>query len=208
MDYRSRLRAARLLVLLPAFAWPALSTAQSTPTQVHTSPQVEPGVYSGRLKVDYPTPYELATEEAIRKTLERVLAYVDVAAPVQVIDDETGAPVTDLNRLPAKVALARTDMQILTYEWGVTYAGMLRSAQVTADKRYSDYVDKRVSAIAMLAAHAKKNMAPGTTHATYPMSKNGLGFRSILLPGRLDDSGAMCAALIKAELAGLGDKKL
>ena len=96
-----------------------------------------PGVYSGRLKVDYPTPYELATEDAIRKTLERVHAYVDQAAPVQVIDDETGAPVTDLKRLPAKVALARTDMQILTYEWGVTYAGMLRSAQATGDKRYT-----------------------------------------------------------------------
>jgi rhamnogalacturonyl hydrolase YesR len=35
-----------------------------------------------------------------------------------------------------------------------------------------------------------------------------LGLRSILLPGRLDDSGAMCAALIKAELAGLGGGKL
>ena len=66
-------------------------------------------------------------------------AYVDQAAPVQVIDGETGAPVADLSRLPAKVALARTDMQILTYEWGVTYAGMLRSAQVTGDKRYNDY---------------------------------------------------------------------
>ena len=43
--------------------------AQSTPTQIHTSPQVEPGVYSGRLKVDYPTPYELASVENIRKTL-------------------------------------------------------------------------------------------------------------------------------------------
>ena len=106
------------------------------------------------------------------------------------------------------MALARTDMQILTYEWGVTYAGMLRSAQVTGDKRYSDYTHQRVLAIATLAAHAKKNLSPGTTHANYPVSKHGLGLRSILLPGRLDDSGAMCAALIKAELAGLGDKKL
>ena len=75
--------------------------AQSTPTQVHASPQVEPGVYSGRLKVDYPTPYEPATEDAIRKTLELVHAYVDLAAPVRVIDGDTGAPVNDLTRLPA-----------------------------------------------------------------------------------------------------------
>jgi len=204
----SRLRVAHLLLLVPAIAWPVLTTAQSTPTQVHTSPQVEPGVYSGRLKVDYPTPYELATEASIRKTLEQVHAYVDVAAPVQVLDDETGAPVTDLARLPAKAVLARTDMQILTYEWGVTYAGLLNSAKVTGDRRYADYVDKRVTAIATLAGNAKKNMAAGTTAANYPVAKHGLGLRSILLPARLDDSGAMCAALIKAELAGLGGKKL
>src|SRR4029079_1245520 len=106
----------------------------------------------------YPTTYELATEESIRKTLEQVLAYVDVAAPVQVLDDETGEPVADLKRLPAKAVLARTDMQILTYEWGVTYAGMLNAAKATGDARYSDYVGKRVSAIAMLADNAKKNM--------------------------------------------------
>ncbi|HEU4778929.1 MAG TPA: glycoside hydrolase family 88 protein, partial [Steroidobacteraceae bacterium] len=182
--------------------------AQATPNQIHISPQQDPGVYSGRLKVDYPTRYELASVDDVRKTLEHVHAYVDKAAPVQVIDGETGAPVADLARLPANVALARTDMQILTYEWGVTYAGMLRSAQVTGDKRYNEYTRARVSAIATLAAHAKKNLPPGTTHSNYPMPKHGLGLRSILIPGRLDDSGAMCAALIKAELAGLGDEKL
>ena len=141
---------------------------------------VDPGVlrrqvdYPGRLKVDYPTPYELATEEAIRKTLEHVHAYVDQAAPVHVIDGDTGAPVTDLTRLPAKVALARTDMQILTYEWGVTYAGMLRAAQVTGDPRYRHYTDERLSAIATLAAHAKKQLPPGTTRTNYPPSAHGL----------------------------------
>jgi rhamnogalacturonyl hydrolase YesR len=182
--------------------------AQSTPTQVHTSPQVEPGVYSGRLKVDYPTPYEPATEDAIRKTLELVHAYVDEAAPVRVIDGDTGAPVNDLTRLPAKVALARTDLQILSYEWGVTYAGMLRAAQVTTDPRYRHYTDERLSALAMLAAQAKKQLPAGTTRSNFPPSAHGLSMRSILMPRALDDAGAMCAAFIKAELAGLGDKKL
>jgi unsaturated rhamnogalacturonyl hydrolase len=201
MTARIPLFIAALLVVGPV-------AAQSTPIQVHTSPQVEPGVYSGRLKVDYPTPYEPASEEAIRKTLEQVHAYVDEAAPVQVIDGDTGAPVTDLTRLPSKVALARTDLQILTYEWGVTYAGMLRSAQVTGDPRYSAYTDKRLTALAMLAAHAKKNLPPGITRSNFPPSAQGLSLRSILLPRALDDAGAMCAALIKAERAGLGGGKL
>jgi len=199
---------ARISLVFAALLIAGPVAAQSTPTQVHTPPQVDPGVYSGRLKVDYPTPYDPATEDAIRKTLELVHAYVDQSAPVRVIDGDTGAPVNDLTRLPAQVALARTDLQILTYEWGVTYAGMLRSAQVTSDRRYSRYTEERLSALASLAAHAKRNLPPGITRNNFPPSAHGLSMRSILMPRALDDAGAMCAAFIKAELAGLGDKKL
>ena len=107
------------------FAW--VVHGQSAPNQVHTPPQADPGVYSGRLKVDYPTPYQPASVDEIRALLERVRAYVDEAAPVAVINGATGEAVTDLTHLPDVVALARTDLQILSYEWGVTYAGMLRS---------------------------------------------------------------------------------
>ena len=104
--------------------------AQSTPTRCTTSPQENPGVYSGRLKVDYPTPYEPATETQIRAVLERVhaLSWIE-AAPVRSIDGDTGEAVRIWRACPAHVALARTDFQILTYEWGVTYAGMLRAAR-------------------------------------------------------------------------------
>ncbi len=116
-----------------------LAHGQSAPNQVHTPPQADPGVYSGRLKVDYPTRYEPATIDEIRAVLERVHAYVDQAAPVAVINGATGEAVSDLTRLPDVVALARTDLQILSYEWGVTYAGMLLAAQVTGDARYRTY---------------------------------------------------------------------
>ena len=181
----SRLRAAQCLLLMLAApmycAGPA--DAQSRPNQIHTSPQQDPGVYSGRLKVDYPTPYDPATVEQIGATLERVLSYLDQAAPVQVIDGETGAPVTDLTKLPTHVALARTDIQILTYEWGVTYAGMLRSAQATGDERYTDYVNERVTAIATVAAHSTgrsplRSVAPTTWPPLMPppASKQNIEF--------------------------------
>ena len=198
----------RVPALAGAVLFAAAASAQSRPNQVHVSPQENPGVYSGRLKVDYPTPYEPATEEQIRATLERVHAYVEQAAPVQVIDGDTGEPVPDLKKLPVHVALARTDMQILTYEWGVTYAGMLSMAKITGDQRYSEYTDGRVTAIATLAAQAKKNPLPPMPGAENQRPKHGLGLRSIVAPRALDDAGAMCAALIKAELAGLGAKKL
>jgi unsaturated rhamnogalacturonyl hydrolase len=158
--------------------------------------------------VDYPTPYELATVEQIRAVVDRIHAYGVEAAPVRVVNAETGEVVTDLAKLPPQVALDRTDLQINTYEWGVTYAGMMLLARVTGDPRFNQYVDERVTALARLAAHARKNLAPGTTAANYPRPAHGIPLRGMLLPARLDDSGAMCAALIKAEFAGLGGRTL
>jgi unsaturated rhamnogalacturonyl hydrolase len=190
-----------LALSLPAFP-------QSRPDQHTATPQQEPGVYSGRLKVNYPTPYELASVEQIRAVVDRMHAYVVEAAPVRVVDGDTGAAVPDLDKLPPNVAWARTDLQIVTYEWGVTYAGMLLLAEITGDARFRQYTDERVTAIAKVAAHARANMKPGTTHANYQRPAHGLWLRGILLPGRLDDAGAMCAALIKSERAGLGAKTL
>ncbi len=186
----------------------AVAAGQSTPQQVHTSPQQNPGVYSGRLEVDYPTPYPLATTEQIRAVLDRIHDYVVEAAPVRVIDGDTGEAVTDLTKLPPTVALARTDLLIVSYEWGVTYAGMMLLSQITGDPRYDRYTDERMTAVAKLAAHARANMKPGTTHANYPRPAHGVWLRGMLLPERLDDAGAMCAALIKAERAGLGSGAL
>ncbi len=187
----------------------AVAAAQSTPKQVHTSPQADPGVYSGRLKVDYPTPYELASEDSIRGILERVHAYVDQAAPVAVLDAATGEAVTDLNRLPAEVSLARTDFQILTYEWGVTYAGMLRSA--------ADHGRRALPPVHRCSGSRRSRRWPRTCASSCPPAPRRLttpcrrmAYRCApsCCRRRLDDSGAMCAALIKAERAGLAGGKL
>jgi rhamnogalacturonyl hydrolase YesR len=201
-------RIVRALAAAAALLSASIAAAQSTPN-VHTAtPQSDPGVYSGRLKVDYPVPYELAKPQDVRALLERMHAYVSEAAPVRVLNGATGEPVTDLSKLPPQVALARTDLQIVTYEWGVTYAGMMLLAQVSGDERYRRYVDERVSALAKLAAHARRQLPPGTTAANYPRPEHGIPLRGMLLPARLDDAGAMCAALIKAQRAGLGGNSL
>ncbi|HTU68130.1 MAG TPA: glycoside hydrolase family 88 protein [Steroidobacteraceae bacterium] len=186
---------------------PMIALAQSTP-QVHTAtPQTDPGVYSGRVKVNYPTPYEPATEAQIREVLDRVHAYLLEASPVKVIDADTGEPAS-LAKLPEHVALARTDLLIATYEWGVTYAGILNAAETTQDARFRDYVQERVSAIATVAAHAKAHLPAGTTRDNFPAAKNGFALRGVLMPRALDDAGAMCAALVKAERAGLSNGQL
>jgi hypothetical protein len=85
-----RFRFVRVTGLHVALLAAAALHAQSTPTQVHATPQADPGVYSGRLEVDYPTRYEPASIEQIRAVLERVHAYVDEAAPVSVVSGATG----------------------------------------------------------------------------------------------------------------------
>jgi unsaturated rhamnogalacturonyl hydrolase len=155
----------------------------------------------------YPIPYQPASTDEIRATLERVHAYLLRSSPVRAIDGDTGEP-ADLGKLPQNVALARTDLQIVSYEWGVTYSGMLLAAQVLGDSRYRDYVQERVSAIAALAAQAKKNPVPDVPGTNDQRPKHGLGLRSVVAPRSLDESGSMCAAFIKADLAGLGDRTL
>ena len=100
--------------------------------------------------MNYPTAYELATSEQIRAVVDRIHTYAVQAAPVKVINGDTGEPVADLNKLPPTIALERTDLQIITYEWGVTYAGMMLLSQITGDARYNQYADERVTAIAKL----------------------------------------------------------
>lgn len=198
----------RVLSALFGLSIAAAAAGQSTPNQHTATPQQDPGVYSGRLKVNYPTPYELATVEQIRAVVDRVHAYARQAAPVSVVNGETGEAVPDLDKLPASVALARTDLQINTYEWGVTYAGMMLLTQITGDGRFNQYTDERVTALAKLAAQTRKNLAPGTTAASFQRPAHGIPLRGMVLPARLDDAGAMCAALIKAERAGLGHQSL
>lgn len=201
-----RLAGVSVALLTAPTAW--LQTPPPSGVEMQSaSPTFNPGVYSGRLPPAYPTPYAPATVESIRETLERVHRYLEFASPIRVVDRETQAPVENLDKLPPQVALARTDLLILSYEWGVTYSGMLLAAEVTGDTRYRDYTHQRLDAIARLAAHAKKNPPPpaaadGAASNRGPMRV--LAMRSVIEPRSLDDSGAMCAAMIKAHRQGIG----
>jgi rhamnogalacturonyl hydrolase YesR len=201
-NFRSTLASLGMCVAA-ASAW-----AQSPPNVSTATPQQDPGVYSGRLEVNYPTPYEPASEAQIRATLDRVLAYLEKASPVAIQDADTGAAISDLGRLPKHVTLDRTDLLIQSYEWGVTYAGMLRAAESLGDSRYRDYTNAHVTAIGTLATHAQKNLPPGATRESLPQFKYGFALRGVLWPRALDDAGAMCAALIKAHRASLGGNTL
>ena len=145
------------------------------------------------------------TQESIREVMNRVHGYLLTATPLRPINGDTGAAVS-LGNMPRNVALGRTDMRITTYEWGVTYAGMLRATSVTGDQRYRAYVNERLTGLARMAAHMRANY-PTATFDTYPSSVSGSSYslRRVLFPQNLDDSGSMCAAMIKAHRAGIAN---
>lgn len=79
-----------------------------------------------------------------------------------------------------------------SYEWGVTYSACLDAAKASGDKKYAAYVEQNFKAIADAFPEAMKDLKKGKTLDT--------AIRKVVDPHALDDAGAICAAMIKAEL--------
>lgn len=79
-----------------------------------------------------------------------------------------------------------------SYEWGVTYSACLDAADASGDNRYSNYVAENFKAIADEFPKAMRDMKKGKKLETT--------IRKVVDPHALDDAGAICAAMIKAEL--------
>jgi unsaturated rhamnogalacturonyl hydrolase len=148
------------------------------------------------LKPNYPTPYGIPKAEDVRQTLDRVRRYLESVTPTGFINEKSGAPVTDLSRVNADTILARGDFRIISYEWGVAYAGMLLAADATGDPRFRGYTDRRLSFIADSASIFKK------ASGNYSDWEARMPLRNLMAPKTLDDVGAMCAAMIKAKRSG------
>jgi len=146
----------------------------------------------------YPVPYEPASTEQIQEVMDRVLGYLEVATKPTVFDQDSRTVVTDLSALPKNPGLASRDFMLTSYEWGVTYAGMLAAAETTGNPGYRNYVSERLGLIGKLAAHLRNR---GGSEPT-PVFRMGTVSR-VLKPRSLDDSGAMCAAVAKAVQAGI-----
>lgn len=152
------------------------------------------------LKPDYPIPYGIPKPDEIKQTLDRVRTYLDSTTPASFINGRTGAPVTDLSKIDADTVFASGNFRIVSYEWGVTYAGMLLAADATGDQRYRDYTENRLVFIANSASSFK------TTRGNYSDWESRMPLRNLMYPQTLDDVGAMCAAMIKAKRSGSNAK--
>jgi unsaturated rhamnogalacturonyl hydrolase len=140
------------------------------------------------------------TPAEITATLDRVLAYVDSATPGRLVDRQSQQEITDFSSPNPNAAFERDaghPFIIVSYEWGVTYAGMLSASEATGDARFNDFVARRFA----LVGHALPLFRSQAGNGGPPF-RNPL--RGLIKPTALDDIGAMDAALIKARLAGVG----
>ena len=149
-----------------------------------------------QLQPNYPVPYGIPKREDVAAVLDRIYRYLDGVTPTGFIDEKTGKEITDLTKIDENTILKRGDFRIISYEWGVTYAGMLLASEATGDGRFREYADKRLTFIANAAASFKR---PTGNYADWEAR---MPLRNLLAPRTLDDVGAMTAAMIKAKRSG------
>ncbi len=143
------------------------------------------------MQPDYPTPYVIPQKEDIKVVLDRVYNFLDKNSASKIVDANTKAVITDYKKANQDIVFEPGAFRLTSYEWGVTYAGMLLASKATGEKYYADYSNKRIQLIADIAEnYNEKNIKDKDMLKT-------------LHPEALDFAGALCAAFIKAKKEGL-----
>ena len=145
------------------------------------------------LQPDYKVPYGAPSVDSVKKVLDKIYNYLEAATPAEVVNRKTGESV-DISKADTGSIFKQGDFRLTSYEWGVTYSGMLLAGEATGDKKFTDYTTRRMKFISELVPVLKLQYDKNA-RAPNPV-------RSIIEPHALDDAGALCAAMIKTLRAG------
>jgi unsaturated rhamnogalacturonyl hydrolase len=133
--------------------------------------------------------------DAVKVVTDRILSYLETATPAGIVDAATGTPITDLKLPNANAALAKSEYRIETHEWGLTYSSMLLVFEATGDIAYKNYVTRRMEFLASAVPYFQRHAT--TFKVEHPP------LEIVFDPKSLDDSGSLCAAMIKATRMGV-----
>lgn len=148
----------------------------------------------------YPIPYQRPTRAEIVEVLSRVHAYLEAAAPTRVVNARSGQEIVDFSVVDPEAVASDGEADAfypLDYTMGVTHSGMLLAREVTGDARFAEFTRRHLQFVADRLPYFRQVVAK----AGRARNEN---FGAIIDTDSLDDSGSMCAALIKARRAGLG----
>ncbi len=141
------------------------------------------------LQPDYAVPYGAPPIDSVKKVLKRIYHYLDAVTPAQFVNRRTQEILHSSADADTNTVIKTGDFRLTSYEWGVTYSGMLLAGEATGDTAYTHYTKERVHFI------AEAFPAFSALYLKYPKASNPL--RQPVAPHALDDGGAVCAAMIK-----------
>lgn len=147
----------------------------------------------------YPVPYQLPTVAELTETLHRVRGYMEASVPSRVVDRKTKKEITDFTTPVADAEAERsaTRMGHLAYEMGVIHSGMLKASAITGDPKFNAFTERQLTFIAEKLPYFKAQ------EEKFKLERAN-SFAAAVDPRALDDSGSMCAALIRARQAKVG----
>lgn len=164
--------------------------------QAHSQQVTDANTPLHLLQPDHEIPYGIPEKTEIEAVLSRVFFYLEEVTPAGLTDRETGEVIGPVNTITPDrpIRFSEGDFRLVSYEWGVTYSGMLLATASTGDEKYASYTFERLQFISALypVFLELEKQDPEWRH---PMER-------VLHPGALDDAGSMCAAMIKTERAG------
>jgi unsaturated rhamnogalacturonyl hydrolase len=180
---------------LPAVFFMLAVSPQVIYAQAVTAKQNDSNPALYLLSPEYPVPYGPMKAAQITEVLSRVRNYLESSTPTKIIDRQGKQEVADFARVDRNSILEPGSFRLISYEWGVVYSAMLMAGDAIGDPRFTEYTAKRIKFIADIAPHFR------ALFKADPQADNPL--RSVLDPRALDDSGSMCAAMIRASRTGI-----
>lgn len=145
------------------------------------------------LAPDYGHGYGVPSPDSIKAKIHDIYVFLASSTPTEVINRNTGETITDYAMIDSTSEIKRGAFRLTSYEWGVLYAAMLRAGEVTGDTAFTNYAVDRMKFLNALYPFTKELQAKGML--------TDRQMRQFTKPEALDDGGAICAAMIKAQVA-------
>jgi rhamnogalacturonyl hydrolase YesR len=151
------------------------------------------------LPPDYPMPYGPPKPDSVIAAIDRIYNYLNSCTPARLINRNTKNEITDFSKPDTLANIEPGSFRLNSYEWGVTYSGMLIAFNATGNPKYKEYTQTRLDFLNKMFGYYKTLWDNGF--------KTRNPFGRVFVPKALDDCGSMSAAFIKTQRASNNNYK-